>query len=146
MLLCVVLGMVFELRCFSLDVNHNNDIADRLIRRTSIWNTHQALVQMSIMGKELEQCREVLSKICVDACDFSVTNIIVVIGESYNRHHSSLYGYGLDTNPLLSKREGLLAFSDVISPINGTIVSFNDFMSTGRLILRILELLCFTIS
>ena len=49
--------------------------------------------------------------------------IVLVIGESFNKYHSSLYGYDLKTNPLLEKRlenKELAVFKDVVSPSNGT--------------------------
>lgn len=45
-----------------------------------------------------------------------VSTIIVVIGESFSSYHSSLYGYGKETNPLLAKRAqdgSLTTFTDV---------------------------------
>lgn len=124
-----LLGMATELRCFTTDLNYNNDIADKLIRRSSIWNTYQGFLQLKVMGKELDYCRQIQENVTVEECKFTTPNIILIIGESYNKHHSSLYGYGLDTNPLLSKRDSLIVFEDVISSINGTVVSFNDFMT-----------------
>ena len=50
-------------------------------------------------------------------------NIVVVIGESHIKHHSQLYGYSLNTNPLLSKEqkeERLFVFNDVITSSNYT--------------------------
>ena len=49
--------------------------------------------------------------------------IVMVIGESFNRNHSSLYGYGLETSPLMEREraEGrLTVFTDVHTPTNGT--------------------------
>lgn len=51
-------------------------------------------------------------------------NIILIIGESTSRNHMGLYGYKLDTNPLLKKieKEGnLYKFTDTISPHSHTI-------------------------
>lgn len=43
--------------------------------------------------------------------------IVVIIGESHTRCHMSLYNYGRNTNPLLSKRKNdLYIYDDVISP------------------------------
>ena len=50
-------------------------------------------------------------------------NIIFVIGESYIREHSPLYGYPLSTTPFLSAEQQagrLFAFTDVVSPYNQT--------------------------
>ena len=49
--------------------------------------------------------------------------IVLVIGESYNKHHSSLYGYPLLTSPLLMKEQEdslLICFSNAVSPTNST--------------------------
>ena len=36
--------------------------------------------------------------------DLNLPTVVVIIGESHSLYHSSLYGYSLDTNPLLKKR------------------------------------------
>lgn len=59
-------------------------------------------------------------------------NIVLVIGESFIKHHSSLYGYALLTNPLLeeeSKRHNLFLFNDVIASYNSTSKSMQQIMS-----------------
>lgn len=51
------------------------------------------------------------------------SNIVVVIGESFSKYHSSLYGYEKITNPALSQyidSNNLYIFDDVISPYNAT--------------------------
>lgn len=56
-------------------------------------------------------------------CDYISSKIILIIGESFNKYHSSLYGYGQRTNPRLERwlAEGNLAvFDDVLSPNNYT--------------------------
>lgn len=54
---------------------------------------------------------------------FESPNIVLVMGESFNKYHSSLYGYRLQTNPLLEKRRetgNLFVFEDVVTPSNTT--------------------------
>ncbi|MDR2470039.1 MAG: sulfatase-like hydrolase/transferase [Tannerella sp.] len=47
----------------------------------------------------------------------SPQTLLLVIGESLSRNHMSLYGYGRDTNPLLSARKSdLKVYRDAISP------------------------------
>ncbi len=49
--------------------------------------------------------------------------IVLIIGESYNKHHASLYGYPLPTTPDMDKERGrgnLLVFANAESPTNGT--------------------------
>lgn len=54
--------------------------------------------------------------------------IVLVIGESYNKHHSSLYGYDHHTNPQLEKWD-LVVFTNVISCANSTSVAMNYIFS-----------------
>ncbi len=59
-------------------------------------------------------------------------NIILVIGESFDKGHSSLYGYDKPTNPLLSKRyadSSLVVFRFVESPAPKTIKSIRQMLS-----------------
>lgn len=48
-------------------------------------------------------------------------NIILILGESFNKHHSSLYGYALPTNSALEEESNnLYVMTDVVSPHNAT--------------------------
>lgn len=50
-------------------------------------------------------------------------HIVLIIGESFNKYHSNLYGYLLNTNPQLKKEADkgrLLVFHDVVSPVKFT--------------------------
>lgn len=49
--------------------------------------------------------------------------VVLIIGESFNKHHSSLYGYTLPTSPNLEKEKicgNLQVFTNVETPTNGT--------------------------
>lgn len=55
--------------------------------------------------------------------DRTSANIVVVIGESFSKYHSSLYGYAVKTNRRLEARKragSLFVFSDAVSPWNST--------------------------
>ena len=63
-------------------------------------------------------------------------NIILVIGESFIKNHSSLYGYELQTNPLLKKEKDagrLIVFSDVVSPTIYTSSSIRNMLSCNSI-------------
>jgi len=65
-------------------------------------------------------------------CSYLSPHIVLVIGESYNKHHSSLYGYHLPTTPLQQKRKDdgeLFVFSDAVTPWNITSNVFLDIFS-----------------
>lgn len=62
-------------------------------------------------------------------------NVVMIIGESFNKSHSSLYKYHKQTNPLLSNlknQELLFIFDSVRSVTTHTIESFQAIMSTYR--------------
>ena len=83
----------------------------------------QQLEQLEIAGGD---------KIQVDSCCFRVPDIVLVIGESYNKHHSQLYGYDKPTTPrqLAMAEEGsLIPFSDVVSSWNLTSFVFKHMLS-----------------
>lgn len=68
----------------------------------------------------------------IDTCTFTSPEIILIIGESYNRHHSQLYGYDKETTPLQLNRKyqgQLTMFSDVITSWNYTSNSFEMLFS-----------------
>ncbi len=57
--------------------------------------------------------------------------VVYVLGESYNKHHASLYGYGTLTTPCMERerdRGNLFVFSDVVAQENVTsVVEKNTF-------------------
>lgn len=62
-------------------------------------------------------------------------NVVMIIGESFSKTHSSLYGYDKQTNPYLAtlKDKGLLfIFNHVQSPALNTIPVFQSLMSTYK--------------
>lgn len=62
--------------------------------------------------------------------DTTFQTIVVIIGESLTRHHMSLYGYGRQTNPLLSKPDSsLFIYKDVTSPQVHTIPVIRTVMT-----------------
>lgn len=73
-----------------------------------------------------------IDKASVDSCSFTSPNIVLVIGESYNRHHSQLYGYGKETTPRQVERERrgeLIKMEDAVSPWDLTSYVFKHLFS-----------------
>lgn len=80
----------------------------------------------------LENLKRTTFSAQIDGCSYLSPHIVMVIGESYNKYHSALYGYHLSTTPLQQKRkdEGeLFVFSDVVTPWNITSNVFLDIFS-----------------
>lgn len=57
------------------------------------------------------------------------TLVVMIIGESCNRNHMSLYGYERETSPLLSKRSDIQVFDNVISCNSSTLNSVMYFLT-----------------
>lgn len=63
-------------------------------------------------------------------------NIVVILGESFSKNHSSLYGYGRETNPLLKKKKedgNLIVFDYVTAPAPSTTKAFKFLLTTYTL-------------
>ena len=81
---------------------------------------------------QIEQLKAASDKIQVDSCSYRVPNIVLVIGESYNKHHSQLYGYDKPTTPrqmALQEEGSLVKFTDVVSSWNLTSFVFKHMFS-----------------
>lgn len=70
----------------------------------------------------------------IEECDsIHPHQIVIILGESFSSNHSSLYGYGKITNPLLSKqveRGNLIVYNNVTSPCTHTIATFKYLLNT----------------
>ena len=63
-------------------------------------------------------------------------NVILVIGESFSKRHTPLYGYYLNTTPNMSREKekgNLIAFNDAVSPYNMTTFAVKNILSTNSL-------------
>ena len=101
------------------------------IHGTFAFKIYNSVLQFNDEKDELRKCIQSQKNVCAHIEGDTIGNIVLIIGESYNRHHASIYGYNKDTNPFLSKTENLHVFDDVISSINGTAASFKNFLSTS---------------
>lgn len=84
----------------------------------SVYDISLAKKEMELATHQAEQV-----KIVPQTAGEDTLNVLLVIGESYIKEHSSLYGYPLNTTPFLleEQRQGrLFAFTDVVSPYNQT--------------------------
>lgn len=60
------------------------------------------------------------------------STIVMIIGESYNKHHASIYGYGKQTTPWqerMCSSGNLYVFTDVITPYNLTNIIVKEIFS-----------------
>lgn len=93
-------------------------------------NSVKSFSQYSSEAPLFEQCAKSQKDLSVSGCSYASENIVVVIGESHNKRHSSLYGYPLKTNPRLeSLNENIYVFEDVIASVNVTYQSLRNILS-----------------
>lgn len=85
-----------------------------------------------LTAKQVNKLVDNIDKAKVDSCSFCSRNIVLIIGESYNRHHAGLYGYDKNTTPRQARRAQkgeLIPFSDVVAPWNLTSFVFKYLFS-----------------
>ncbi len=86
-----------------------------------------------LIAKQVDGVIMANRQIRVNSCEFTSPIIILIIGESANRHHSQLYGYPLSTTPrqlaLMKGKDSLAVFTDVVSPWNLTSRVFKQIFS-----------------
>ena len=114
------------------EVEHQLTLKPKAELYLPIYRLVFSLYANSLASHQLETLVSVKDKVVVDSCSFRVPNIVLVIGESYNKHHSQLYGYKMPTTPrqlALAKEGSLIPFTDVVAPWNLTSYVFKQIMS-----------------
>jgi len=143
------------LLCFGLGLNaswHNKKATWRLfsggtigqVEHTLTEKDHAQLYQPAyrlafsvyanrLASQQIDKLIAAMGKAKVDSVSYRSPEIVLIIGESFSRHHSQQYGYFQPTTPrqLYRERHGaqLVKFSDVISPWNLTSFVFKYLFS-----------------
>lgn len=102
---------------------------------------HPTFLNYTFIGTLLE-CRYVfketpnivltLNKSDINTLGDQPQNIVLIIGESYVKSHSSLYGYKYNTSPLLKKlldNDEIIIYDSVVSPATNTNEVFTHIMT-----------------
>ncbi len=127
----------FYVKAFSGSAKGNFDFVNRTSEKLltydpifAIQNTYLQFNAMSGISKVVADNQRNLTATCDDE---EPTNIVLVIGESFNKYHSQLYGYVNATNPLLAKLQqdsSLFVFTDAVATYNRTATAIQNMMST----------------
>lgn len=100
---------------------------------TPIHRLANAFIEYNREKDVIEFLHSSIEKAAVEDCSFTSSRIVLKIGESYNRHHSQIYGYSMPTTPRqvghINSGE-LIPFCDAISQWNLTSESFRSMLST----------------
>lgn len=87
----------------------------------------------TLTAQQIGKLQAAADEVKVDSCSYASPNIVLIIGESYNRHHSQQYGYWQPTTPrqIQLEKTGLLTkYSNVVAPWNLTSFVFKLMFST----------------
>ncbi len=90
-------------------------------------------IMLHYINLQTQQCIDLAKSLGNVGCRHSSPTIVLIIGESYSKHHAQLYGYPLPTTPHQVERlkEGrLFRFDDVVSTNNYTDHVFKELFSS----------------
>ena len=97
-----------------------------------IYRLAFSIFSNELASQQVEKLIEAKDRVRIDGCSYRVPNIVLIIGESFGKHHSQQYGYFMPTTPRQvewEKTGQLVAFSDVVAPWNLTSFVFKNLFS-----------------
>ena len=113
-------------------VEHELTRKDKAELYIPIYRLMFSIYANQLADNQLVQLEAASQEVKIDSCSYRVPNIVLIIGESYNKHHSQLYGYNMPTTPrqvAMSKEGSLVPFTDVVAPWNLTSYVFKNILS-----------------
>lgn len=100
--------------------------------KSFVWSVNLAFVQYIYEKGEKDISIQSQSKVGKASVKSEhIANLVVIIGESDNRHHHSTYGYPLKTNQFTESIDGIIPFSNVITSNNVTAEVFQNMFSVA---------------
>ena len=97
-----------------------------------VYRCWQSIIELSRHLHAVRTLPLAQQNVQIKKCTFRSPRILLVIGESLNRNHCSLYGYRLSTTPRLQKRAEkgeLTVFQNVMTPWNFTSEALEHLLS-----------------
>ena len=120
-------------RFLMLERTEQAERVDNGIFYSTPWRVVYSLKYEQLTVREVGRLAANMQQLDAVPTDSGVPNIVLVIGESHNKHHSAVYGYSLPTTPWQSEmeRQGLMVkMTDAVTPWNVTSSVFKEMMST----------------
>ena len=114
------------------DVEHELTQKGKANLYLPIYRLAFSIYANKLASKQVDKLVAGIKDVKVDSCTFRSQHIVFVIGESYNKHQSQLYGYPHKTTPRqieLRRKSNLIPFTDVIAPYNLTSFVFKNIFS-----------------
>lgn len=115
------------------EVEHTLTEKDHAVLYLPIYRLQFSIYANQLAAHQITQLIHAAHEVKVDSCSFRSPNIVLIIGESYGRHHSQQYGYFMKTTPnqsALEKSKKLTKFTDVVTCWNLTSFVFKNVFST----------------
>lgn len=113
-------------------VEHELTRKDKAVLYLPLYRLVFSVYANNLTAKQVDKLVGAIDSVRVDSCSYRSDNIVLIIGESYNRHHAQLYGYDKPTTPRQKRRArqgALVPFSDVVCPWNLTSFVFKHLFS-----------------
>ena len=114
------------------DVEHELTKPDKAVLYLPVYRLAFSLYANRLTSTQVGTIIEREDHVDVDSCSFKSPNIVLIIGESYNKSHAQLYGYEKPTTPrqLARAMNGeLYPFTNVVAPWNLTSFVFKHLFS-----------------
>ena len=115
---------------YEIEKSRNNTFGDGMY--SPFYNIIYSVRANQLAYRQIDRLISISSKTNKVQCKSKTKNIVLVIGESYNKHHSQLYGYDYETTPnqvARQKKGELYPFYNVLSPWNLTSNAFRHLFS-----------------
>ena len=101
--------------------------------RTALPDTERALCSFSAEVKAYQGLKKRTWHSVEATAGTQPAVSVLILGESCNRNHLSLYGYGRETSPKLGARNDIFVFTDVITPYSATMNSVVSSLSNSNM-------------
>lgn len=113
-------------------VEHELTRTDRVSLYQPLYRLAFSIRANQLASQQLTQIIDHIDEAQVDSCSFRSPEIVLIVGESYNKRHAQLYGYDKETTPrqvAMAKEGSLVPFTNVIAPWNLTSFVFKLMFS-----------------
>lgn len=108
--------------------------AAALLRNPSVVNDYRNCNNIALVFENSADLREHLTNPdVIETLEDHPQDIVIILGESFSKYHSSLYGYSKETNPCLQRYVddgNMVVFDSVSSPEVSTTPTFKYLLNT----------------
>ena len=114
------------------DVEHELTEKTHAVQYQPIYRLMFSIYANRLTAQQVGQLVKGIDSVQVDSCSYRSPHIVLIIGESFNRHHAQLYGYDKPNMPrqtARAKKGELIPYSDVVAPWNLTSFVFKHIFS-----------------